>query len=91
MFVDVERFLALGTYFYGRFTCRGVTFSGSNYWESALSIARMGGAIRSQSVEVSVLPPPQGGVFRDLRGCRRRRRLPYKQREQTPTQWGNAM
>ena len=29
-------FLALGDYFYGRFTCRELTVIGANYWEVAL-------------------------------------------------------
>ena len=31
-----DRFLISGAYFYLRFTCRGLTFSGANYWEVAL-------------------------------------------------------
>ena len=31
-------FLTWGACFYGRFTCRGLTFIGANYWEVALSV-----------------------------------------------------
>ena len=32
------RCLTLGAYFYRVFTCRGLTFSGANYWEPALRV-----------------------------------------------------
>ena len=35
----VDRFLTWGAYFYGHFTCRGLTFIGANYWEVALRVS----------------------------------------------------